>query len=129
MIYGTRAPQVFRADTPKRLGENSSQVKKMVESMAQGIEKLEQQVTQLLTDQQQLLEKVKRTSKNSSSPPSSDPPGFGKELHKNKSNKKRGGQPGHEGKSRDLYPIEKCNPHSALQNVIYSASTNLTKNR
>lgn len=82
-------------------------VKKMVESMAQRIEILEQQALELLSSQQQLLEKVNQTSKNSSSPPSSDPPGFGQKPPK-KSGKKRGGQPGHEGKSRNLYPVEKC---------------------
>jgi len=68
------------------------------------MEKWEQQVAELQAVQQQLLRKS--TSKNSSSPPSSDPPGFGQKSQKHKSSKKRGGQPGHEGKSRDS--IEKC---------------------
>ena len=83
-------------------------VKKLVEEMVEGVEKLEKQVSELQALQQQLLEKVNRTSKNSSSPPSQDPPGFEKKPKKQKSKKKRGGQPGHEGHSRDLYPIEKC---------------------
>ena len=76
--------------------------------MAGGMKKLEIQVAELLEAQQHLSEKVNRTSLNSSSPPSSDPLGFGEKLEKKKSGKKRGGQPGHVGKSRDLYPIEKC---------------------
>ena len=83
-------------------------VKKLVEEMGQSIGKLEQQVAELVAVQEQLLEKVNRTSKNSSSPPSSDPEGFGKKITSPKSNKKRGGQPGHKGNNRDLYPIEKC---------------------
>lgn len=83
-------------------------VKKLVESMALRVENVEKQLTDVLAVQQHLLEKTKRTSLNSSSPPSADPPGFGKKPPKNKSNKKRGGQPGHEGHSRELYPIEKC---------------------
>jgi hypothetical protein len=83
-------------------------VKKLVEDMGQRIDKLEKHVTELQTVHQQLLEKINRTSNNSSSPPSSDPPDFGQKPQKKKSGKTRGGQPGHEGKSRDLYPIEKC---------------------
>ena len=83
-------------------------VQKLVEGMGQQIESLEKQLAQVLTVQQQLLEKANRTSQNSSSPPSADPPGFGKKQEKKKSNKKRGGQPGHEGKNRDLYPPEEC---------------------
>ncbi len=83
-------------------------VKKLVEFMAQRVENVEKQLTDVLAVQQHLLEKTKRTSLNSSSPPSGDPPGFAKKPEKKKSNKKRGGQPGHQGHSRDLYPIEKC---------------------
>jgi transposase len=83
-------------------------VQKLVEEMGQQIESLEKQLAEVLTVQQQLLEKANRTSQNSSSPPSRDPPGFGKKQEQKKSNKKRGGQPGHEGKNRDLYPPEEC---------------------
>jgi transposase len=83
-------------------------VKKLVESMAGGMKKLEHQVAELLEVQQHLSEKVNKTSLNSSSPPSSDPPGFGKKSENKKTGKKRGAQPGHVGKSRELYPIEKC---------------------
>lgn len=83
-------------------------VKKLVEEMELRTESLEKQLAEVLAVQQQLLEKANRTSKNSSSPPSLDLPGFGKKSGKKKSSKKRGGQPGHEGHSRDLYPIEEC---------------------
>ncbi|WP_414590155.1 IS66 family transposase, partial [Scytonema sp. PCC 10023] len=93
---------------PEDWEKTPASVKKLVKGMGQGIGKLEQQLAELVAVQEQLLEKVNRTSKNSSSPPSLDPPGFGKKPQKQKSNKKRGGQPGHEGHSRDLYPIEEC---------------------
>ena len=92
---------------PEDWEKTPASVKKLVESMARRIESLEKQAVELLSGQQQLLEKVNQTSKNSSSPPSCDPPGFGQKSPK-KSGKKRGGQPGHEGKSRNLYPVEKC---------------------
>ena len=76
--------------------------------MAQQIEQQEKKLAEVLIVTQQLLEKINRTSKNSSSPPSSDPPGGEKKPPKTKSSKKRGGQPGHKGHSRDLYPIEEC---------------------
>ena len=65
-------------------------------------------VAEVLTVQEQQVEKLKRTSKNSSSPPSQDPPGVGNKQRKPKSSKKRGGQPGHEGHRRELYPVEEC---------------------
>jgi len=83
-------------------------VKKLVEEMGQRIEKLEQQLAEVLGSHQQLLEKVNRTSQNSSSPPSHDPLGFTKKPRKQKSSKKRGGQPGDDEHSRDWYPIERC---------------------
>ncbi|MEG5037325.1 DUF6444 domain-containing protein, partial [Microcoleus sp. AT3-D2] len=93
---------------PEDWGKTPTSVKKLVEAMAQQIEQQEKKLTEVLTVQQQLLEKINRTSENSSSPPSCDPPGFGKKPQKTKSGKKRGGQPGHKGNSRDLYPIEEC---------------------
>ncbi|NEO00468.1 MAG: hypothetical protein F6K50_34985 [Moorea sp. SIO3I7] len=49
-------------------------VKKLVEQMGQRIEQLEQETAQLRITMQQHEEKINRTSKNSSSPPSQDPP-------------------------------------------------------
>lgn len=83
-------------------------VRKLVEEMVLQIEQQDQRLKEVLTVQEQLLEKINSSSKNSSLPPSSDPPGLGKKQTRQKSRKKRGGQPGHKGNSRDLYPIEEC---------------------
>lgn len=99
--YAEQIPRVDWEKTP-------ASVQKLVEGMGEQIESLEKQLAEVLTVQQELLEKASRTSKNSSSPPSADQAGFGEKQEKKKSHKKRGGQPAHEGHSRDLYPIEKC---------------------
>jgi hypothetical protein len=111
-------PAYLEQISPSDWETTPSTVKKLVEEMAQQIEKQEKQLAEVLAFQQQVLEKINRTSNNSSSPPSTEPPGFKKKPRKPKSSKKRGGQPGHEGHSRDLYPIEKCSdviePHPTI---------------
>jgi transposase len=52
----------------------------------------------------QLERQSKRSSRNSSQPPSQDPPGSGSRRGKDPSGRKQGGQPGHEGKGRGLLP-------------------------
>lgn len=83
-------------------------VKKLVEKMGQQIKQSEKELADLEAQQQELLEKINRTSLNSSSPPSLDPPSAEKRQEKNKSGKKRGGQPGHKGHSRFLYEPSEC---------------------
>jgi len=102
-----KRPSIVEQIPPDDWERTPASVKKMVELMAQRIETLEQQTYLLLEAQQHLREKANKTSKNSSSPPSSDPPECAGKSQKT-TGKNRGGQPGHQGKSRHLYPIEKC---------------------
>ena len=62
----------------------------------------EQEVTR-----EQLEEKLRSNSENSHNPPSKDSPQVEKKKSK-PSKKKRGGQPGHQGKSRLLYEASEC---------------------
>jgi transposase len=52
----------------------------------------------------QLERKTKRSSRDSSQPPSQDPPGNSPRRDKDPSGRKQGAQPGHEGKGRPLLP-------------------------
>jgi len=58
----------------------------------------------LKTEIKQLNERLNTNSTNSSTPPSQDP--FRKAKKKKKTGCKQGGQPGHNGHQRDLYPLE-----------------------
>jgi transposase len=101
LIYGIEIPDSDWEKTP-------ASVKQLVEKMGQCTKELEKKLADLETKQQELLEKINCTSKNSSSPPSSDPLNAEKRQEKNKSGKKRGGQPGHKGHSRVLYESSEC---------------------
>ncbi|NJK36470.1 MAG: hypothetical protein HC920_01085 [Oscillatoriales cyanobacterium SM2_3_0] len=90
-------------------------VKRLVSNLVERIERLEQQYEELKAENQELKaenqllkERLKQNSKNSSKPPSQyQGKGF-KVKEKKRVQKKRGGQPGHEGHERKLYPIEEC---------------------
>lgn len=106
-IGGQLIPATDWASTPasvKALVE--SQVVKISELQAQ-FEQLSEQLSPLSERISELEEKLSKNSQNSSKPPSSE--GFGKSVKpkKKKKGRARGGQPGHEGHGRDLYPIER----------------------
>jgi transposase len=71
------------------------------------IEQLRVQLTALATELASLRERIGRSSRNSSKPPSSDGPGFKPPERRKGSGRKRGGQPGHPGSGPELLPIER----------------------
>jgi transposase len=73
------------------------------------IEQLRAQLTALATELASLRERIGRSSRNSSKPPSSDGPGFKPPERRKGSGRKRGGQPGHPGSGPELLPIERVN--------------------
>ena len=73
------------------------------------VQQLQEQVTRLQAEVEQLRERVNQTSRNSSKPPSSDPPGARKYPPRKPSGRKRGGQSGHQGKGRRLKPSSEAN--------------------
>jgi transposase len=80
--------------------------------MDEQIQRLEQRVAAQDERIAQLERQVKRSSRNSSQPPSVDPPGSPPRRGKDPSGRKPGGQPGHEGKGRELLPT------SAVDEVV-----------
>jgi transposase len=80
--------------------------------MDKQIERLEKRVTAQDERIAQLERRLGRSSRNSSQPPSADPPNALPCRGKDSSGRSPGGQPGHEGKGRPLLPAW------ALDNVI-----------
>jgi transposase len=69
------------------------------------IRALEARVVTLEGMMQALQEQLKQTSRNSSRPPSSDPP-HSERPRRPRSTRRRGGQPGHPGHTRTLVPVD-----------------------
>lgn len=84
--------------------EQIGQVGQLVER----IEQLERQYEEVKSENQLLKEQLQLDSKNSSKPPSQDRGKGFKSKEKPPGKKQRGGQLGHEGHERRLYPIEQC---------------------
>src|SRR5690349_15083896 len=69
-----------------------------VETLTSIVHALQEQVSRL-------QEQLHQTSRNSSRPPSSDPP-QAQRLRRPRGQRRRGGQPGHPGHTRTLLPVE-----------------------
>jgi len=65
---------------------------------------MDRRIRQLEARVEKLERELSRDSRNSSRPPSSDPPGRAPKRGKDRSGRGRGAQPGHEGHGRELLP-------------------------
>jgi len=72
--------------------------------MDEQVRRLEQRVARQDERIAQLERRLNRNSRNSSKPPSADPPSSPPRPSKDPSGRKRGGQPGHEGRGREMLP-------------------------
>ena len=80
-----------------------------IEERDRRIEELGAQVASLLQRVAELEERLRKSSSNSSKPPSSDGPSGVRRPKKRPSGRKPGGQPGHKKHHRELVPVEKVN--------------------
>jgi transposase len=101
------AQELMAAISPEDWAQVPTSVLKLIEELVRRMDKLEQEVVKLRTENELLKEQLARTSANSSQPPSKDPQGF-KPNRKEPTGKKRGGQIGHQGYEQKLYPLEIC---------------------
>lgn len=76
-----------------------------LEARLAALEELESRLHRLQAQVRMLEEQLNQTSRNSSRPPSSDPPRSPRSTRR-AGQRRRGGQPGHRGHSRSLLPID-----------------------
>jgi transposase len=100
-------PELIAAISPEEWAQVPVSVLKLIEELVGRMDKIEQEMAALRTENELLKEQLARTSANSSQPPSKNPQGF-KPNRKEPTGKKRGGQIGHIGHERKLYPLEMC---------------------
>ena len=100
-------PELIAAISPEEWAQVPLSVLRLIEELVRRMDKVEQEMAALRTENELLKEQLARTSANSSQPPSKNPQGF-KPNRKEPTGKKRGGQIGHIGHERKLYPLEMC---------------------
>jgi transposase len=77
----------------------------LIVAQAVALAQLRTEVTQLKATVEELVQRLGRNSRNSSQPPSADPPQTTR-PRREVSGRRPGGQPGHEGQTRALVPVE-----------------------
>jgi transposase len=94
--------------TPEDWQLTPPSVQRVILHVLERLAALEEEVSSLRAETERLREQTRRSSRNSSQPPSSDAPGKPPRQPHQSSGKKRGAQPGHQGHQRKLYPPEEC---------------------
>lgn len=104
---GKRVTELMAEVSQEDWSKVPASVVSLIEELVRRIEGLEKETIELKGENELLREQLLRTSANSSQPPSKNPIGF-KPNRKEPTGKKRGGQEGHQGHERKLYPLESC---------------------
>ena len=101
----------------------------LILSQQQENDQLRHPLNALATELANLRDRINRTSRNSTRPPSSDGPGFYPPERRKGSGRKRGGQQGHPGAGPELLPLKCCDdvvdhhPQTALAAAPCSMET------
>jgi transposase len=104
--------------TPEDWALTPPSVQQVIMHVLERLAALEEEVSSLRVENERMREQTRRSSRNSSQPPSSDAPSAPPRPQRQSSGKNRGGQPGHQGHQRKLYPREECrsvNDHRPAQ--------------
>src|SRR5882724_4476506 len=96
-----------QAPLPPEIWEHTPPVaQEMILAQATVLAQLRAEVAQLKATVEELTQRLRRNSHNSSQPPSADPPQARIRSRRAPSGRRPGGQPGHEGQTRALVPVE-----------------------
>jgi transposase len=92
---------------PPEIWEHTPPIaQEMILAQAARLAQLRAEVAQLKATVEELAQRLGRNSRNSSQPPSADPPQTPARPRRGPSGRRPGGQPGHEGQARALLPVE-----------------------
>lgn len=96
-----------QAPLPPEIWEHTPPVAQaMILAQATVLAQLRAEVAQLKATVEELTQRLRRHSRHSSQPPSADPPPARIRSRREPSGRRPGGQPGHEGQTRALVPVE-----------------------
>lgn len=95
-----------RSEAEAIFAQGREPVVEVLLALSARLEAQEAQLAGLAERVEELEQRLKRDSRNSSLPPSHDPPWLGKRGRSRGTGRKQGGQPGHPGHGRSLFPIE-----------------------
>jgi transposase len=98
---------VERSEAEAIFAQGSEPVVDALLALSARLEAQDAQLAALAARVEELEQRLKRDSRNSSLPPSHDPPWLGKRGRSRGTGRKQGAQPGHVGHGRALFPIER----------------------
>jgi transposase len=98
---------VERSEAEAIYAQGREAVVDVVLALSARLEAQDAQLGALAERVEELEQRLKRDSRNSSLPPSHDPPWLGKRGRSRGTGRKQGAQPGHVGHGRSLFPIER----------------------